>query len=42
MLKETLALDSDDEKMFTGTETSPKEMVADAIDRAAMGRGVRE
>jgi hypothetical protein len=37
MLKDTLALDSDDEKMLTGTETSPKEIVAVPIERAGMG-----
>jgi hypothetical protein len=40
MLKETLAFDSDDEYTFTGTETSPKEIVAVAIERAAIGVGV--
>jgi hypothetical protein len=40
MLKDTLVLDSDDEYRLTGTETSPKEMVAVAIERAAMGREV--
>jgi hypothetical protein len=37
MLKETLALDSADEKICTGTDTRPKEIVAVAIFRAGMG-----
>jgi len=37
MLNETLALDSADEKMLTGTETRPKEIVAVPIDRAGIG-----
>jgi len=36
MLKLTLADDSLEENKFTGTETSPKEIVADPIDLAAM------
>jgi hypothetical protein len=36
MLNETLAFDSEDEKIWTGTETSPKEIVAVAILRAGM------
>jgi hypothetical protein len=36
MLKEMLAFDSADVKRFTGTETSPKEIVALAIVRAGM------
>jgi uracil phosphoribosyltransferase len=36
MLKETLAFDSEDEKICTGTDTSPKEIVAVAILRAGM------
>jgi hypothetical protein len=36
MLNETFALDSEDEKIWTGTETSPKEIVAVAILRAGM------
>jgi hypothetical protein len=36
MLNETLVLDSDDEKMLTGTETSPNEIVAVPIERAGM------
>jgi len=36
MLKDTLAFDSEDEKIWTGTETSPKEIVAVAILRAGM------
>jgi hypothetical protein len=36
MLNDTLALDSDDEKMLTGTDTRPKEIVAVAIDLAGM------
>jgi hypothetical protein len=36
MLNETLAFDSDDEKICTGTETRPNEMVAVAIFRAGM------
>jgi len=41
MLNETLAFDSEDEYRFTGTETSPKEIVAVAIERAGMGKTVR-
>jgi hypothetical protein len=37
MLNETLAFDSEDEKICTGTDTSPNEMVAVAILRAGMG-----
>jgi hypothetical protein len=36
MLKLTAAEDSLEEKRFTGTETSPKEIVAEPIDLAAM------
>jgi hypothetical protein len=36
MLKLTVAADSLEEKTWTGTETSPKEMVAEPIERAAM------
>jgi hypothetical protein len=36
MLKEMLDFDSEDEKICTGTETSPKEIVAVAILRAGM------
>src|SRR3954471_14036074 len=36
MLKETLAFDSADEKICTGTDTRPKEIVAVAIFRAGM------
>jgi hypothetical protein len=35
-LNETLALDSDDEYKFTGTETRPNEIVAAAIGRAGI------
>jgi hypothetical protein len=38
MLNETLDFDSDVECRFTGTETSPKEMVAVPIERAGIGR----
>jgi len=37
MLNETLAADSDDEYTCTGTETSPKDMVAVLMDRAGIG-----
>src|SRR5690606_32239565 len=37
-LKDTAADDSADEYSLTGTETSPKEIVVDAIARALMGR----
>src|SRR5690242_7304389 len=36
ILNETLALDSDDEYRFTGTETRPNEIVAAAIGRAGI------
>ena len=36
MLKLTLAEDSLEENRLTGTETSPKEIVADPMDLAAM------
>jgi hypothetical protein len=36
MLNETLDFDSADEKIWTGTETRPNEMVAVAILRAGM------
>jgi hypothetical protein len=36
MLKLTEAEDSLEEKRFTGTETSPKEMVAEAMDLAGI------
>jgi hypothetical protein len=36
MLKLTEAEDSLEEKRLTGTETSPKEMVAEAMDLAGM------
>jgi len=36
MLNDTLDLDSEEEYRLTGTETSPNEMVAVPIDRAAM------
>jgi hypothetical protein len=42
MLNETLAFDSEEEKRLTGTETSPKEIVAVPIARAGIGRGERE
>ena len=35
-----LAFDSDEEKMLTGTETRPKEIVAVPIDRAGMTVGL--
>jgi hypothetical protein len=35
------AEDSLEEKRLTGTETSPKEIVAEAMDLGAMGRLVR-
>jgi hypothetical protein len=38
MLKLTEAEDSLEEKRLTGTETSPKEMVAEAMDLAGIGR----
>jgi hypothetical protein len=38
MLKLMAAEDSLDEKRLTGTETSPKEIVAEPMDRAAMRR----
>jgi hypothetical protein len=37
MLNETLAFDSADEKIWTGTETRPKEIVAVPMLRAGMG-----
>jgi hypothetical protein len=37
MLKLTEAEDSLEEKRLTGTETSPKEMVAEAMDLAGIG-----
>jgi hypothetical protein len=37
MLNDTLDFDSLDEKRLTGTETSPKEIVAEAIERAGIG-----
>jgi hypothetical protein len=37
MLNDTLDADSDDENRLTGTETSPKEIVALAMERAGMG-----
>jgi hypothetical protein len=37
MLKDTLVFDSEDEYRFTGTLTSPKEIVAVAMERAGMG-----
>jgi hypothetical protein len=37
MLKDTLLFDSEDEYRFTGTETSPNEIVAVAMERAGMG-----
>jgi hypothetical protein len=40
MLKLIAAEDSLEVKRFTGTETSPKEMVADAIFRAGMGKWI--
>jgi hypothetical protein len=40
MLKLTLAEDSLDENRLTGTETSPKEIVADPMDLAAMNDSV--
>jgi hypothetical protein len=39
MLKLMAAEDSLEEKRLTGTETSPKEIVAEPIDRGAIGRG---
>jgi hypothetical protein len=36
MLNDTFVLLSEDEYRFTGTDTSPNEMVALAIDRAGM------
>jgi hypothetical protein len=36
MLKDTLVFDSEEEYRLTGTETRPKEIVAVAIERAAM------
>src|SRR6266542_3957153 len=42
MLNDTLALDSADEYKLTGTETSPKDMVAVPIDLAGIGPGVEE
>jgi hypothetical protein len=36
MLNEMLALDSEDEYRFTGTETRPKEIVAFEIERAGI------
>jgi hypothetical protein len=41
MLNDTLDFPSDDEYRLTGTETSPNEMVAVPMDRAAMGIGMR-
>ena len=38
MLNDTLALDSADEYRLTGTETSPNEIVAVAMERAGMDR----
>jgi hypothetical protein len=38
MLNETFDFDSDAEYRFTGTDTSPKEIVALAMERAGMGR----
>jgi hypothetical protein len=39
MLKLMLADDSLEENRLTGTETSPKEIVADPMDLAAIGSG---
>jgi hypothetical protein len=36
MLNDTLLFDSEDEYRLTGTETSPNEIVAVAIERAGM------
>ena len=41
MLNETLVLDSDEEYIWMGTETSPKEIVAVPIDRAGIGEAMR-
>src|SRR5688500_15769730 len=41
MLNDTLDFPSEDEYRLTGTETSPNEMVAVPMDRAAMGVGMR-
>jgi hypothetical protein len=41
MLKLMVAEDSLEEKRLTGTETSPKEIVAEAMDLGAMGSLVR-
>lgn len=41
MLKDTLVFDSEEEYRLTGTLTSPKEIVAVAIERAAMARAGR-
>jgi hypothetical protein len=41
MLNDTLVFDSDEEYMWMGTETSPKEIVAVPIDRAGIGEAVR-
>jgi hypothetical protein len=41
MLNDTLDLDSDEEYRLTGTETSPNEMVAVPMDRAAMAVRMR-
>jgi hypothetical protein len=41
MLKLMLAEDSLEEKRLTGTETSPKEIVADPMDLAAINRSRR-
>jgi hypothetical protein len=37
MLNETLAEDSAVENRLTGTETSPKEIVAEPMERAGIG-----
>jgi hypothetical protein len=37
MLKDTLVFDSEDEYRLTGTETRPKEIVAEAMERAGIG-----
>jgi hypothetical protein len=41
MLKLMAAEDSLEEKRLTGTETSPKDIVAEAMDLGAMGSLVR-
>jgi hypothetical protein len=40
MLKDTLDFDSAEEYKLTGTDTSPNEMVAVPMDRAAMSVGL--